>query len=71
MPPVLAQFLGMGIVDSGGGYCSQNVMPVHVGLGSDRTVDIEVTTVVGGRRVVSRVEAVNPTSAPGVPVVVR
>ena len=26
--------LGMGIVDSGGGYCSQNVMPVHVGLGT-------------------------------------
>jgi len=64
-------FLGMGIVDSGGGYCSQNVMPVHIGLGSDRAVDIEVTTLVGGRRVVSRVEAVNPTSAPGVPVVVR
>jgi hypothetical protein len=63
--------LGMGIADSGGGYCSQSVMPVHVGLGSDRVVDIEVTTHLGGRRVVSRVQGVNPTSAPGVPVVVR
>jgi hypothetical protein len=63
--------LGMGIVDSGGGYCSQNVMPVHVGLGTDARVDIEVTAIVGGKRVTSRVNGVNPSSAPGVPVVVR
>ena len=63
--------LGMGIVDSGGGYCSQSVMPVHVGLGTDARVDIEVTTIVGGKRVMSRMNGVNPSSAPGVPVVVR
>jgi hypothetical protein len=63
--------LGMGMVDSGGGYCSQNVMPVHIGLGTDARVDIEVTAIVGGKRVVTRVERVNPTTAPGVPLVVR
>jgi hypothetical protein len=46
--------LGMGLVDSGGGYCSQNVAPVHVGLGKAETVDIEVTTMAGGRRTVTR-----------------
>jgi hypothetical protein len=63
--------LGMGIVDSGGGYCSQSVVPVHVGLGTAARVDIEVTAIVGGKRVVSRMNGVNPGSAPGVPLVVR
>jgi hypothetical protein len=63
--------LGMGIVDSGGGYCSQNVMPVHVGLGAAGRVDIEVTAIIGGKRAVSRMNGVNPATAPGVPLVVR
>jgi hypothetical protein len=63
--------LGMGIVDSGGGYCSQSVMPVHVGLGTVAPVDLEVTTIVGGKRVISRMSGVTPGAAPGVPVVVR
>ena len=52
--------LGMGIVDSGGGYCSQNVAPVHVGLGRAEPVDIEVTTMLGGRRQTTRVAKVTP-----------
>jgi FG-GAP-like repeat len=28
------RLLGMGMFDTGSGYCSQNVMPVHIGLGS-------------------------------------
>ncbi len=28
------RLLGAGLVDTGSGYCSQNVMPVHIGLGS-------------------------------------
>ena len=56
--------LGMGIVDSGSGYCSQNVHPVHVGLGDAGTIDIEVTTLVGGKREISRRAGIEPL--PGV-----
>ena len=63
--------LGTGIVDSGGGYCSQNVMPVHVGLGADRAVDIEVTTMSATGRVETRVEGVSPAAKAGSALVVR
>lgn len=56
--------LGMGIVDSGGGYCSQNVMPVHIGVGDSEKVDIEVTVMVGGKREISRRAGIAPL--PGV-----
>ena len=52
--------LGMGIVDSGGGYCSQNVMPVHIGLGSAGKIDIEVTTLTGGKRELTRRAGMEP-----------
>jgi hypothetical protein len=66
-----SKLLGMGIVDSGGGYCSQNVAPVHVGLGTDGAVDVEVTTVGRGRRVATKIEKLNPSAAPGRVVVVK
>jgi len=56
--------LGMGLVDSGGGYCAQNVAPVHVGLGRDGAVDIEVTTLTGLTRRVMRLAGVNPARLP-------
>lgn len=63
--------LGMGLVDSGGGYCSQNVMPVHVGLGTTDAVDVEVTTIVANARRVTRAERVTPGRPAGAIVVVR
>jgi hypothetical protein len=51
--------LASGLVDSGSGYCSQNAMPVHVGVPTvpatwRETVDVEVTVVGRGeRRVIS------------------
>jgi penicillin G amidase len=37
------RLLGMGLFDTGSGYCSQNVMPVHIGLGSySGRVDVQV-----------------------------
>jgi hypothetical protein len=37
------RLLGMGMFDTGSGYCSQNVMPVHVGLGAYAgRVDVEI-----------------------------
>ncbi len=37
------RLLGMGMFDTGSGYCSQNVIPVHIGLGSfSGRVDVQV-----------------------------
>lgn len=58
------RLLGTGIVDTGSGYCSQNAMPVHVGLGTREPVDVEVTVMgQGGRRVV-RIAGVVPGKLP-------
>jgi FG-GAP-like repeat len=45
------RLISSGLVDTGGGYCSQNVMPVHVATAGASRVDIEVTTMsTRGRR---------------------
>jgi penicillin G amidase len=38
------RLISSSLVDTGGGYCSQNVMPVHVAAGDAERVDIEVTS---------------------------
>jgi len=49
------RLISSGIVDTGGGYCSQNVMPVHVGTGAAATVDVAVTSITAhGRKVTAR-----------------
>jgi hypothetical protein len=63
--------LGTRIVDTGGGYCSQNVMAVHVGLPSADPVDIEVTTLGKDGRKVTRVAGVDPRKSVGKAVVVK
>jgi FG-GAP-like repeat len=46
------RLISSGLVDTGGGYCSQNVMPVHVATAGASRVDIEVTSMTRtGRRV--------------------
>jgi VCBS repeat protein len=55
------KLLGAGLVDTGSGYCSQNVMPVHVGLPSMTRVDVEVTTLTKSGRAVTR----RTSAAPG------
>jgi hypothetical protein len=48
------RLISSGLVDTGGGYCSQNVMPVHVATTGASRVDIEVTSMTtSGRRVTS------------------
>jgi hypothetical protein len=42
--PGTRKILGTRILDTGSGYCSQNVMPVHFGLPTEGNVDVEVTT---------------------------
>lgn len=62
---------GTGIVDTGSGYCSQNVMPVHIGLGSDGAVDVEVTTLGKGGRSTTKIAKVTPANIPGRVLVVK
>ena len=52
--------LGSRLVDTGSGYCSQNVMPVHFGLPRGGRVDVEVTTMTKDGRRITRVANVDP-----------
>ena len=63
--------LGSGMVDTGSGYCSQNMMPVHVGLGVSDAVDVEVTSLTKGGRKVTRVTGVDPKRQAGKPLVIK
>ena len=49
------RLISSGLVDTGGGYCSQSVVPVHVATGSATLVDLEVTSMTTrGRAVAAR-----------------
>jgi len=63
--------LGAGLVDTGSGYCSQNVMPVHVGLPSMDRVDVEVTSLTKRGRVVTRAAGVTPGKVRGGVLVIK
>lgn len=51
--------LGTRLVDTGGGYVSQNAMAVHFGLGVHTVVDVEVTFITAQGRVTQLVKNVN------------
>ena len=59
--PGSRQVLGTRLVDTGSGYCSQNVIPVHFGLPTEGPVDIEVTSMSKSGRQVTRVPRVDPS----------
>lgn len=63
--------LGARLVDTGSGYCSQSIVPVHVGLPEATLVDVEVTTMSSAGRRVTRVAGVDPNGLPGRVLVVR
>lgn len=46
------RLMAAALVDSGSGYCSQNAMPVHLGVPATwrGDVDVEVTTIGRGQR---------------------
>ena len=64
------RLISSGLVDTGGGYCSQNVMPVHVATAGADRVDVEVTTMSRMGRRVTRLSGVDPLAAAR-PLVVR
>lgn len=45
-----SQILGTQIIETGGGYNTQNAIPVHFGLKEPTTVDVEVTFLKNGQR---------------------
>jgi hypothetical protein len=57
--------VGARLVDSGSGYVSQSVVPVHVGLGAATRVDVEVTSFTAAGRRVTRVANVDPQRVKG------
>lgn len=64
------ELIGSGIVDTGGGYVSQNAIPVHVGVAGRAVIDIEVTFMSAAGRDVKRVTEVNVAEHVGRAIVV-
>ena len=58
------RLISSGLVDTGGGYCSQNVMRVHVATAGAARVDIEVTTMWKKGRQTTKRPGVDPKTAP-------
>lgn len=65
------QLLGTRLVDTGSGYNAQNDMPVHIGLPTMPTVDVEVIYPSRGRRSPVRIRNVRPEQFAGRFLVVR
>jgi hypothetical protein len=65
------RLLGTRLVDSGSGYDSQNVAPVHFGLPALSPVDVEVTIPAKGTRRTGRMTAVDPAAWAGRVLVLR
>ena len=57
--------LGTRLLDTGGGYCSQSVKPVHVGVPASALLDVEVTVLTSRGRDITRVPDVLPIEIPG------
>jgi hypothetical protein len=57
--------LGTRIVDTGSGYNSQNAMPVHFGLGSEKLLDLEITSMCREGRARDRLEGLDPQAYAG------
>ena len=69
--PGTRKVLGGRLVDTGSGYCSQSVIPVHLGLPVDGKVDVEVTAMTKAGRKVTRVANVDPNKLPNRVLVVK
>jgi hypothetical protein len=65
------RLLASRLVDTGSGYCSQNAMPVHIGLATDAPVDVEVTVLTADGRRIIRANKVDPKALAGKPLVIK
>jgi hypothetical protein len=60
-----SHLLGTRIVDTGSGYNSQNAAPVHFGLGAEKLVDVEITSMSRDGRKTGRLEGIEPQAYAG------
>ena len=65
------RLLGTRLVDTGSGYDTQNIMPVHFGLPSNGAVDVEVIFPRGGKRQKVQAPRVDPRQWQGKSLIVR
>lgn len=65
------RLLGLRVVDAGSGYNAQSDLPVHVGVGEARRVDVRVSVPRAGRRLEQWVRGVEVARWVGRPLVVR
>ena len=65
------RLIGTRLVDTGSGYDTQNIMPLHFGLPSSGAVDVEVIFPRGGKRQKVTVPRVDPRQWQGRSLVVR
>lgn len=63
--------LGLGLLDTGSGYNSQNVLPVHFGLARAARVDVEITSLTKNGRVSDRLYDIGPAAHVGRAITVR
>lgn len=59
------RLVGTRLVDTGSGYNSQSILPLHFGLPDTGPVDVEVIVPAGNRRVRARLQAVDPAGLGG------
>jgi hypothetical protein len=65
------QIVATRLIDSGSGYNSQNILPVHFGLARRGPVDVEVVRPLGGRRVAAKLRDVDPVALGGHALTIR
>ena len=57
------RLISSGLIDTGGGYCSQNVAPVHVATAEASRVDVEVTAMAPNGRRVTTFTGIDPKTS--------
>ena len=65
------ELIASALVDTGGGYISQSMQPVHLGLGDTDRVRLEVTSPYRNERILTVLEGVDPNQTVTIRVVVE
>jgi FG-GAP-like repeat len=63
--------IGTRLIDSGSGYDSQNILPVHFGLGRVGRVDVEIALAMGDRTVTGEIHDIDAVALHGRTLVLR
>jgi FG-GAP-like repeat len=63
--------IGTRLIDSGSGYDSQSILPVHFGLGRVRRVDLEISLAMGGQTITGMIRDIDAEALRGRTLVLR